>query len=604
MLKSVPSRVQVTSAAFAIRFLPASLTAAALLAAIVAILYVHDRRHQQVILEQDSRHLVQVQSEFLAGSLRDVQVDVLYLSDQQVLHRFLTRPESSRAELEHEYARFCLRKAVYDQVRCLDSEGREVIRINFRGGRSEVVPAEQLQSKAQRYYFRDAQTLARGEVRVSPFDLNIERDQIEQPLVPVIRFVTPVFDQRGSKRAYVVLNYSGAHLLARLSELSARSSGHSMLVNDQGEYLRARNSDDAWGWMLGHDRSFKKHFPVAWERIGRSQSGQFFTDDGLFTYQQVLPSVRPAAADDAEQPSPMPGRADSAVESNRLIVISYVPANTLAARSDNLLRQLSLMFGVAVLPVLILSAYWAYAGAAREEQARQIADSESRLRSLSKQLLEGQEQERRSISRDLHDELGQQATAVHLDLRSIERDPLSERTKTLLQRASDGVQNLLKSLHEMASRVRPSVLDDLGLRDAVDSFVAAYEERTGIKVDADLQFETEDIPRLVGENAYRIMQEALTNIAKHAKAATASLTVVVDPSRLQITVRDDGVGFDMSRRDAARLGILGMQERAELLVGTFAIHTQPGAGTRIEVTLPMRDWDSTTQIVRRNWERT
>src|SRR5262249_37329838 len=154
----------------------------------------------------------------------------------------------------------------------------------------------------------------------------------------------------------------------------------------------------------------------------------------------------------------------------------------------------------------------------RREQERKIAESESRLRSLSGQLMTAQEEERRSIARDLHDEMGQVVTAMTLDLqRAAAAEP--ERKNELISHALLGAARLLDTIHEVAARIRPSLLDDLGLKDALRSFLSDYEHRTRVAVHADLQFERSDLPAGVSENVYRIVQEALTNVAKHAKAS-------------------------------------------------------------------------------------
>ena len=136
-------------------------------------------------------------------------------------------------------------------------------------------------------------------------------------------------------------------------------------------------------------------------------------------------------------------------------------------------------------------------------------------------LLEAQETERRNLSRVLHDELGQLVTAIRLDLGSLERKQSDSEANSLLQRAIEETDQLLRSLHEIASRARPSVLDDLGLKDAIESFVSEYQRRTGVSVTAHLLFEQDKIPTRIGENAYRIVSEALSNVATHAEAGEA-----------------------------------------------------------------------------------
>jgi len=567
------------------RFLWILVLASVGLAAIVAALYVQDRRHERAITEQEGEHLVGLQSEIIIQEFEDVRADLLYLSDQHTLRQFLSGREEVRALLETDYARICLRKGVYDQVRCLDTAGKEVIRVNYRDGAAQVVPPEELQEKAGRYYYHQALDLNEGEVLVSPFDLNIEHAVLEQPLKPTIRFLTPAFDSSGVKRGFLVLNYLGDHLLEELAQTSRRARGTSLLLNARGDYLLAARPEDAWGWMRGHGRAFRSDYPLAWSRIRPTGEGQFFTPEGLFTFRRTNPFGPRRSPVGAAKPEATTAAEGESIDPS-LVVVSRVSADGVYVRSSKLLAQLVLMYGGASIVVAALAWHGAKAAALRRAHEEQIAESELRLRKLSSQLLTTQEEERRSISRQLHDELGQLATAVHLDLKSAARQTDRQRGQDLVRRAIEGTEQLLKNLHAIATRVRPTVLDDLGLHDAVESYLEEFSHRTGIAVAADLSFPREHIPADASEHAYRILQEALTNVAKHAQTSQVSVVVHVGARQIELSVRDEGVGFAPERHVHTRLGILGMQERAELLGGAMQLISAPGEGTRVEVTIP------------------
>jgi len=246
-----------------------------------------------------------------------------------------------------------------------------------------------------------------------------------------------------------------------------------------------------------------------------------------------------------------------------------------------------LLYGVLVLVLLPAAWYMAYIGSLRRAHERQIEESEARLRTLSAKLLSAQEEERRNISRDLHDELGQIVTAVTLDLERAGQANDAQKKDELIARARQGAGCLLDRIHEISARVRPSLLDDLGLKDAVQSFLSDFEHRTAIAVRAELNFERGDVPANVSENVYRIMQEALTNVAKHARASAVSVAIHVLQNRILLTVRDNGIGFRPAAADVNRLGLLGMRERAELLNGEFKVKSEPGKGTEVSVGLPL-----------------
>lgn len=556
----------------------------ATLTAMLALLYVQDRRHEGAIVRQQVQDVVNLQYELVLRELRSIESDLLVLSEQESLRAFLRDPSSGRASLETEYARFERVKGLYDQIRVLDTEGRETLRVNYRDGSPESVPADQLQGKAMRYYYRQALALSIGEVLVTPFDLNVEQGAIEEPLKPVIRLITPLQDAQARPQALLVLNYLGTRLLQKLIEVTSGMRGQYLLLNGDGEYLLAPESGSAWGWMLGHHRSFASEHPEAWQVVLKERQGEYQSARGLYTFRwfDPLPETIAAKTDMRE------ARTSGGVNRSTLILTAFVPHETLYANSRRLLERLAWLHGLATLLLAGLAWYLVRARWLRIAQDRQIAESEQRLRRLSSQLLAAQEDERRNISRELHDDLGQQVTAIRLDVHSALAEPEGVRREGLLQAAAREVDELLRSLHRIASRTRPFVLDDLGLQDAIESHITEFERRTGIDVATDLAIPVRRLNSTMADNVYRIIQEALNNIAKHAQAPRAEVTIFAEEGQLHLRVFDAGRGFQLEQRDPTRLGLLGIRERAELLGGRLRIETSPGQGTRLAVTIPLQ----------------
>jgi signal transduction histidine kinase len=568
-------------------FLPAALVTGGV---VLALVY-QDRANERILYEQAGAHLVDLHADIITRELKAVQSDLLYLAKQKPLADFLSNGRTSKAELEDEYILFCGQKAVYDQIRYLDATGQERIRVNYDNGKPAAVADKELQPKGDRYYFTQTMHLERGEVFVSPFDLNVEHGEIEQPMKPVIRFATPVFDRDGAKRGIVILNYLGAALITRLAQVSVSFPGKAQLLNADGYFLMGATPSDEWGFMFGNKRTFATYHPEAWEHIAGNERGQFDTAQGLFTFRALAPGARKPLA--PSPPAPLPrnggeGGVDPDAADARLIVVSHVSPDVLTQRTTLLLHRLLLLYGVALLLLLGLAWYLGYVGALRREHERQLADSEGRLRTLSAQLITAQEEERRHIARDLHDEMGQVVTAMTLALQRAAHATDIDKKNDLIANSLKGAERLLHTIHEVVARVRPPLLDDLGLKDAVQSYLSDYEHRSGVPVRADLRFDSTDVPAIVSENIYRILQEALTNVSKHARATEVHVELHVSPKHGTLIVRDDGGGFDPASLDGKRLGILGMRERAELLDGTFTVQSAPAKGTEIRVTLPMR----------------
>ncbi len=321
---------------------------ALLTGAVVLALHWQERAADYKLHEQAGTHLVDLHATIITRELEEVESELLYLAGQSALQHYLAGDAAGHEELQVEYLNFCRLRRVYDQIRYLDADGRERVRVNFNDGRPAIVLDSELQPKADRYYFTEALRLNQGEVFVSPFDLNVEHKQIERPLKPTLRFATPVFDRAGVKKCGVlVLNYLGAALLRKLAEVSGPFPGTTVLLNCQGHYLRGPTPYDEWGFMLGHDRSFAAQHPEAWSQVAAGQSGQFLVADGLFTYHTIDPrgaGVGPEGRDAG------------------LIVVATTPPAVLEGRSGQLLRLLLLLYAAVLLVLLPLAWYLAYVG--------------------------------------------------------------------------------------------------------------------------------------------------------------------------------------------------------------------------------------------------
>jgi len=222
-----------------------------------------------------------------------------------------------------------------------------------------------------------------------------------------------------------------------------------------------------------------------------------------------------------------------------------------------------------------------------ERQARR------QLRKLASHLQDARERERKQLSQELHDELGQALTAIGYELATIDDElpgQASPGTRKRLRDARSLVRKVDEQVSEMALDLRPSMLDDLGLLPALRWYVRHYATRR----DVDLSLELIDLEARLSpalETAlYRAVQEALTNVAKHAGATSVRVEVRQEASRIVAVIEDDGRGFNVTeklhRADRPGLGLLGMEERISSLGGTLSIHSQPGQGTRLTIYLP------------------
>jgi len=223
-----------------------------------------------------------------------------------------------------------------------------------------------------------------------------------------------------------------------------------------------------------------------------------------------------------------------------------------------------------------------------EDQAQQRLEdtlqARASLQELSAKLLRAQEDERRALSRELHDETGQSFSAILMETENLlDLEPAPE-VRVHLESIRSVAEKGMNEIRNMALLLRPSMLDDFGLVPALDWQARQTAKRTGMRV----QFASEVNDELPEEHKtciYRVVQEALNNCARHAQATTVQVAVRAQSGKILLRVQDDGSGFDAGR--ARGLGLLGMEERVRHLGGTFEIDSHPGRGTRLEIALPL-----------------
>jgi signal transduction histidine kinase/GAF domain-containing protein len=221
---------------------------------------------------------------------------------------------------------------------------------------------------------------------------------------------------------------------------------------------------------------------------------------------------------------------------------------------------------------------------------RAIAASEVTARvDLLARLDRAQEDERHRLARDLHDQIGQDLTAIGLLLKAAQEDTVASVVHARVSEAQAIVGRIGRDVHTLAVRLRPTALDDLGLSAALGQLAADWSSRTGIAVDLQLDScSSARLPAAVENAIYRVVQEALTNVAKHAAAGRTSVTLAGHDGVAIVMIEDDGGGFDPSRVLTDRLGVRGMRERVALVGGTLDIDSEPGMGTTVIARVPVQ----------------
>ena len=254
--------------------------------------YYLEMKSKKNILQIQASQTIKLQKHRIADNFNLVVSDILFFANYSQLIDMLDNPDVNRP-LTNDLALFSRGAKIYDQVRVINADGKESIRINFIPGKGPVIVREEnLQSKKERYYFQDTFRLQKGEIFVSPLDLNIEHGHVEKPLKPMIRFGTPIFDREGKKRGIIIFNYLAAHLIKEVKDLAELSSIQCIMLNSDGYWLISEHpSKLEWGFMFqtGKDLTIKVQKPAIWQKIIKEDSSQFSSGKRLYTFTTIYP---------------------------------------------------------------------------------------------------------------------------------------------------------------------------------------------------------------------------------------------------------------------------------------------------------------------------
>lgn len=236
-------------------------------------------------LKNQEKRVVRLEREFLGSQLSMILSDLHYLHHAYEEDLIL---ESSYEDLIDNWLEFSTHKHVYDQIRYIDASGNEKIRINIGENGGYAVNANKLQNKCDRYYFLETIKLAEESVYISPLDLNIENGKIELPYKPMLRLSTPIYDEAGTLKGIIVLNYLAESMLSGFRELAGNSQGEILLLNGSGYSLSSPNPENDWNFMFDQKKgeTFEKAYPDGWTSI-LNNDNQTISSDGLLTVESL-----------------------------------------------------------------------------------------------------------------------------------------------------------------------------------------------------------------------------------------------------------------------------------------------------------------------------
>ncbi len=371
---------------FLLIFLPLSLG----FGVVVGVLYKMEMATDRRLVESNEVKNIEIQKQVAIDHFTVARSDINILAAQNELKDFLenndsnvSRAEVARKGIAQEYLTLATQVRDLDQVRFLDINGQEIVRVNFNDGQPKIVEESSLQNQSSRYWFQEAIKLRRGEIFISPLDLNIDNGKLTIPYKPIVRFATPVFDQQGQKRGIIILNHLGKDIIDHLENSTA--IGKLLLVNNQAYWLKGRTPEEEWGFMIPErrDRTFAKEFPQVWQQISTTQSGKVFTAEGLFIFQTLSPQLFSQNKSTNLLTSVQKSAVLTTTVANEWKIISFIPNSLLDERMAPV-RNRSLFLYLSLLGISGIGAYFvALNQVKRRTTELELRKSESRYQKLA-----------------------------------------------------------------------------------------------------------------------------------------------------------------------------------------------------------------------------
>ncbi len=550
----------------------------------------------------------------ISAFLNNAKEDVLFLSELGSLQSLVEACANDdtaeiarwRQQVQSDFMAFSKRRRIYYQIRYLTEDGQEFVRIDSDGTAPRPIPENALQDKAHRYYFQETMQLAKGQVFVSPLDLNREHGEIERPYKPVIRYATPVFDARGTVRGIVITNIFADRFLDIVRRASSQQA-KVLLVDQDGYYLVNPNTNLEWGGPsdLATGFSLKSDYPEAYPAILSGQPGDFIGENAM-VFAPVYPDPNNPSyywviIHDEPRDTLFASVWNLRVTAASILILAIVVATTMAvvlARSltapIRALREGVERFGQGELtePVPISTGdEIGQLAEAFNDMAVALDRSRTQRRNLLERLINVQEEERRVVAYDIHDGLIQRLVGARLQLSNFiaQRGSQMEKAEQSLQRGFEHLSAAIVEGRRLIEGLRPALLDDLGLAPALQELAQQVADEMGSRLEFVSNLSDGRLPPAVETTAFRIVQEALSNSRKHSRSYRLRVEIKQADGQLEIAVQDWGTGFDISciNQDHHCTGLVGMQERASLLGGRCQIESKPGKGTLVKSYLPL-----------------
>ncbi|MFW5490440.1 MAG: response regulator [Desulfovibrio sp.] len=534
----------------------------------------------------------------ITRDLQDLFVDLQLLSSHVELRRFMTTNSStSRRDVEREFFSLCKISQKYDQVRILNNDGMELVRVNYNDGNPAVVPQDKLQNKSSRYYFKEAINLPPGKFYVSPFDLNMEHGEIEVPFKPMIRVCAPIEGYDGKRLGIIILNYLGQHMLSNIAKEQSGTM-QSQLLNSDGYWLFSPDKSREWGFMFNDRKevSFASLYPDEWKTIKASASGQFASPSGEYTFSTLEIPPRKSLSTQATL--------------REWKVVCFTPRSVIAASSFTIFTgYLSLFLGIFI--IILFGSF---------TRARYVRSREKGRQKLEQARLEAENANNAKseflarMSHEIRTPMNAIIGLTHLALKT----DLTAKQLDYLTKVSLAASSLLSIINDILdfSKIEANRFDlekiDFLLDDVINNtahILGVQAEDKGLEL---LLKVRSSVPNLLVGDPLRLGQ-VLLNLVGNAIKFTESGEVIISAdlveetatkATIRFSVHDTGIGISeeqgaalfqpfmqadgsISRKfGGTGLGLAISKRIVEKMGGTMQLKSEQGKGSEFSFTIP------------------
>ena len=564
----------------------------------ISILLVEERMEMKMFLNTEESY-VNAKLDNIETEINHVIDNLLILSLNKGVVKVLEGGDNRDAitSLADDFKNFSVYYKFYDQVRLIDEDGNETVRINFNNGQSVVVPKTKLQNKKNRYYFTDAFKLDRNEVFVSPIDLNIEEGRIEKPLKPVIRFATPVFDSKGVKRGVILFNYLGQTILDQVDK-------QMMLLNSDGYWLKGSSPEEEWGFMYEDKKNiiFQNRYPEEWIKIIKEDASQFINEKGLFTFKTIHP-LEEVQKKQMNHGSTLVSCDHKIVTSHyNWKIVSHIPIDELYVKRDRNRKYFALLMTFLLISLLIISWRLAKAQYYRREALKSLKISnETKDKFFS------------IISHDLRSPFN--SLFGFTDMLMQNYDTFSDKERLLIIESLNTsskttyllLENLLSWSSSQTGRME-FLIQKIELKTLIDEIILLSKPAADIKQIELIDNVEADILVYADKNMLNtILRNLITNGIKFTESNGKVIISVVKSTKkgfVEISVTDTGIGIPEEKIDelflidknistlgtnnekGTGLGLILCKEFVEKQGGEIWVESEVGKGSQFKLILP------------------